>query len=298
MSDLRAYVANCLMHGETITDLGNGSFIRDTVTFTCEGRKFIVTQRPEVIKNSVSQFTGRFSTTTQIFVPKVAKSAAPEVLAAIDRICWLLSFACQSKVVCYGHDYPAEVPGGKQAVVGTTRFFRPVFEIRDAAVITDFIDQTYPVYAQLEKSRMLNVAIDYQLQADQELLSTECRLVFAFVLLENLKHTYAHKEGIPFVKGFFRVGPNPKDDTIPFKTMLTRMFKAVNMKVDDTRLKAIVALRNDIVHSGVSALSQHDQRAVYDEVQDIVREYLLRLLGFKGSYALYSNVNGAPAVIA
>lgn len=295
MPDLRAHVANCLIGGEMITDLGKGSFIRDTVTLTCGGRKFIVTQQKEVIENPVSNFTGRFAMTTQILVPNVAKSAVPKVLASIDRICWLLSFACQSKVVCHGHDYPAEALGARKAVVGTTRFFRPVFEIRDGAVIRDFIDQTYPAYTQLEKPRMLNVAIDYLLQAEREVLPTECRLIFAFVLLENLKHTYAVSEDIPFVKGFFRIGPSPKDATISFKVMLTRMFKAVGMT---PALDDIVSLRNSIVHSGVSDLTHHANWEAYEQIQNLVREYLLRLLGFKGSYALYSGLNCAHAVIA
>jgi hypothetical protein len=295
MPDLRAHVANCLIGGEMITDLGKGSFIRDTVTLTCEGRIFIVTQQKGVIEKSVSCFTGHFSMTTQILVPNVAKSAVPKVLASIDRICWLLSFACQSRVVCYGHDYPAEAIGARKPVVGTTRFFRPVFEIRDGAVIRDFIDQTYPAYIQLEKSRMLNVAIDYLLQAERDALPTECRLIFAFVLLENLKHTYAMSEGIPFVKGFFRKGPSPKDETITFKVMLTRMFKAVGMT---PALDSIVSLRNSIVHSGTSDLTHHANWEAYEQIQDLVREYLLRLLGFKGSYTLYSDVNGAHAVIA
>lgn len=223
MPDLRAHVANCLIHGESITDLGKRSFIRDAVTFNCQGRKFIVTQKPEVINNPVSQFAGRFSETTQILVPNVAKSDVPEVLACIDRICWLLSFVCQSKVVCYGHAYPTEALSVRKNVVGNTRFNRPVFEIRDGAIVRDFIDQTYPTYTRLEKSRMLNVAIDYLLQADREDLPTECRLLFAFVLLENLKHTYAVSQRIPFVKGYFRKGPSPTDKTISFEVMLTRM---------------------------------------------------------------------------
>lgn len=287
MPDLRAHVANCLIHGEMNS--------RKTVTFTCEGRQFIVTQEPEVINSPVSQFTGHFYPTTQILVPNVTESDVRNVLASIDRICWLLSFACQSRVVCYGHDYPAEALGERKSVVGTTQYFRPVFEIRDGAVIRDFIDQTYPEYTQLEQSRILNVAIHYLLQADREDLPNECRLIFAFVLLENLKHTYAVSEGIPFVNGFFRKGPNPKDKTIPFKDMLTRMFKAVGMT---PALDDIVSLRNDIVHSGVSNLTHHVNWEAYEQIQDLVREYLLRLLGFKGSYSLYSKVNGAHAVIA
>lgn len=294
MPDLRAYVANCLIGGEGITDLGKGSLIRDTVTLTLGGRNFIIIQHKDVINKPVSYFTGHFSETTQILVPNVPEAAVADVLASIDKICWLLSFACQSKVVCYGHDYPAGVRGVRKSVVGITRFFRPIFEVRDGAAIRDFIERTYPTYTQIETSRTLNVAIDYLLQAERESLPTECRLTFAFVLLENLKHTYAVSAGIPLVKGYFRTSPSQNAGTIPFKAMLTRMFKAVGMAPS---LDQIVSLRNSIVHSGISGLTHHANWEAYEQVQDFVREYLLRLLGFKGSYALYSDVNGAMAVI-
>lgn len=297
-SDLRAHIANCLIHGETMTRRGN-SVTRDTVKFTCEGREFILTQKKEIIEKPPSHFDGHFCETTEILVPNVPKAAVPAVLEVIDRLCWLLTFACQSRVVCYGHNYPDNSEfGQRRAVVGTARFFRPVIEIHDGAEIRDFVDQAYPSYARLERTRKLNVAIDYQLQAEREELPTECRLIFAFVLLENLKQTYAESEGIPFVKGFFRVGPSPKDTTITFKAMLTRMFKKVGMNINDKRLQAIVDLRNHVIHSGVSVLPQPTQRAVYDDVQDIVREYILRLLGFKGSFSVYSTACSSIAVIA
>ena len=58
MPDLRAHVANCLIGGELITGLGRGSFIRNTVTLTCDGRKFIVIQQKDVINKPVSHFAG------------------------------------------------------------------------------------------------------------------------------------------------------------------------------------------------------------------------------------------------
>ena len=73
---------------------------------------------------------------------------------------------------------------------------------------------------------------------------------------------------------------------------LTGVFAARNPLRKLRKCPGRSALRNDIVHSGVSALSQHDQRMVCDEVQDIAREYLLRRLGYRGSYAEYSDVNG------
>ena len=71
-----------------------------------------------------------------------------------------------------------------------------------------------------------------------------------------------------------------------FKALLLDMFKQVNMPSPD--LSAIVDLRNDIIHSGISQTSGDHQQDIYDNCQDLVREYLLRLLGYTGNFLLYS----------
>ncbi|TCP18720.1 hypothetical protein [Simplicispira metamorpha] len=293
MANLRAYIANCLIGGESITRHGEKS-ICDTVQFTCENRVFVLTQKADAIQKPRSYFEGSFSATTEILVPNVENADVELVLAIIDRICWLLSLACMSKVVCYGHDYPDGKNSTRKAVVGVTRSNRSTIQIQLGAKVREFVDQTYPAFALLEHRRKLAVAFDYMLQADALGLPTECRSIFASVLLENLKHHYAANEGLPFIDGYFRKKPERKAETWKFRELLTKMFKEVGMTPD---ISSIISLRNDVVHTGLSALSHHDQRAVYDQIQDLVREYFLRLLGFKGSYLVYSTGCSTHAAI-
>lgn len=294
MSDLRAYIANCLIAGHTIT-INGSSWTRDTVEFNCGGQIFVLKQKVNVITGDFSEFRGRFCETSEILVRDVAPDDVPRALAAIDRICWLLSFAGLSRVLCYGHDYPdGSVCRTRHTVAGVADFFRPTLEIRDATIIKSFVEQTYPTFVRLEKSRKLNVVIDYLLQAERQNQPTECRLIFAFVLLENLKDTYARKIGIPYIKGFFRKGPSAKAQHYNFEELLHLMFREVRMR---RGLKRVIKLRNDIIHSGLSHKSHHQRLAMYEKVHDLLREYILRLLGYHGTYLVYSSASNAQAVV-
>lgn len=293
MSDLRAYLANCLIGGHTITQNGS-AWTRDTVEFDCDGKIVVLKQKASVVTGSVSDLRGRFCETSEIPVKNVTPNEVPKTLAVIDRICWLLSFAGLSRVLCYGYDYPdGGVHQVRHTVFGVAQFFRPTLEISDGSVIKSFVEQTYPDFVRLAKSRKLNVVIDYLLQAERQNQPTECRLIFAFVLLENLKDTYARSKAIPYLKGFFRKQPRPNGPKYSFEELLQMMFREVRMR---RGLKRIVKLRNEIIHSGLSQKSHHQRWVMYEKIHDLLREYILRLLGFHGNYLVYSSASNAQAV--
>jgi hypothetical protein len=295
MPDLRAYLANCLIGGHTITAHGT-SHIPDTVEFHCGGQIFILKQKPTVINGQMSDFRGMFCETSEILVRDVQPSQVQKTLQAIDRICWLLSFAGLSKVVCYGHDYPdGGLNQSRQTVIGTAESLRPTLNIEDGALVKSFIEQTYPNFVSLEKSRKINVVIDYLLEAERRSQPIECKLIFAFILLENLKYTFATSKSIPYVKGFFRKGPGAKDKTYSFKELLECMFRDVRMPT--ASLKQIIDLRNELIHSGLSRNSLHQNWTIYEEIHDLLREYLLRLLGYHGNYLTYVSQGNAQATI-
>ena len=98
MADLRAYVANCLIGGHSITRNGN-SWTRDTIEFSCAGKTLVLKQNPSVVTGSVSEFKGRFVETTEIVVREVRPTDVEKSLGVVDRVCWLLSFAGISRVV-------------------------------------------------------------------------------------------------------------------------------------------------------------------------------------------------------
>lgn len=271
------------------------SYIRDTVEFHCGGQIFVLKQKPNVVTGQMSDFRGRFCETSEILVRNVQPSDVQKTLQAIDRICWLLSFAGLSRVLCYGHDYP---DGGsnqsRHAVIGTAEFFRPTLEIRDGALVKSFIEQTYPNFVRLEKSRKVNVVVDYLLQAERHGQPTECRLIFAFVLLENLKDTFARSKSIPYLKGFFRKDSRPNGPKYSFEELLELMFREVRMR---RGLKRILKLRNELIHSGLSRKSHHQKWTMYEKIHDLLREYILRLLGYHGNYLTYMSASNAQAAI-
>lgn len=290
---LRAFLTNCLVGGHTTSE-HEGTWYRDTITFELEGRAFVLKQHADVIRDR-RNFVGIQAVTSEVLVFPVTPTDVEEVLTVIERLCWLLSLACLSPVSIHGHDYPAGKFGGaRHTTVGVGQYFRPTIHIRDGAAVKSFVEQTYPAFVHLEDTRQLKVVIDYLNQAETDHLPTECQLVFACVLLENLKHSYAVEVGIPFVKGHFRVSNNPKADTVAFSALLTKMFQAVGMK---PVLKPIVEFRNTLLHQGLSGKSHQENDVMYDKMHDVLREYLLRLLDFHGSFPTYASRGNAQMQI-
>ena len=127
----------------------------------------------------------------------------------------------------------------------------------------------------------------------------EVKLAQIFIVMENLKGTFATKTGIPFFKGYFQDNAYPnrplhKQPRIGFEALLTSMFKDVGMKPS---LRRIVRLRNEIIHFGLSRKPYSSLRKDYDYCHDVVREYLLRLLNYEGEYLLYSKASRSIAAL-
>lgn len=293
--ELRVFVANCLMGGDEITRNGN-NWIRDRVVFNCGDRSFLFRQKPEIINNQLSQFKDRFAETTAVVVTDVAVCDLQDVLAVIDRICWLLSFVGTCRVMRFGYEYPnGSGLVSQQSVSGIGQLFRPVLDIRDGKRVKSLIEQTYNKYTQLEQVRKLPIVIDYLAQAEALSQPIEVKAVLAFVALESLKHTFAVDQGIRYEKGAFRKptwvlgGKNKKSDTYTLKQLVGMMLGRVNM---NHNLDASYLLRNELIHSGFSSESFNRRRELYEDVHDLIREYMLRLLGYRGCFALYSNPAG------
>ena len=278
MSNLRAYVMNSKVQGESFSEEVDGKVVRDTSVFTCEGQRFVLQTKPEQ--------------RAEILVENVGPQQVTATMEAIERICWLLAFATQSQVACYGHNYPDCTPHKL-----LNSIHRPgqeadhVINPADGAAIRKFVDQTYPQFKALESARSLKVVIDYMLQAARPGLPMECKLVFLSVLLENLKHTYGtHLQYA--IKGGKFVDPVTKA-RLGFQDMMNLMFSAVGMAPG---LQPLVDLRNEVLHTGVASLTHAQQKIQYDAATDLIREYLLRLLGFRGTF-LVSLTGGSVKTI-
>jgi hypothetical protein len=262
---------NSKVHGELFSEEVDGKSVRDTLVFTCDGQRFVMKTKPDQL--------------AEILVENVVPGQTEATMEAIERICWLLAFATQSQVACYGHDYPDDSPHKvRNGVHRAGQNADPVIEPADGSAIRMFVDRAYPQFKALEGARSLKVVIDYMLQAARPGLPMECRLVFLSVLLENMKQTYGTQLKFAFKDGKF-VDPETKKK-IDFRVMMSRMFRAEGMTPS---LQPLVNLRNEVLHTGVASMTIQQQKAQYDAATDLIREYLLRLLGFKGTF----NVSGS-----
>ena len=271
ISRLRAFVMNSKVHGESFSEEVDGKSVRDTLVFTCDGQRFVMKTKPDQL--------------AEILVENVVPGQKEATMEAVKRICWLLAFATQSQVACYGHDYPDGSPHKvRNGVHRAGQNADPVIEPADGSAIRMFVDRAYPQFKALEGARSLKVVIDYMLQAARPGLPMECRLVFLSVLLENMKHTYGTQLKFASKGGKF-VDPVTKG-RLDFQEMMNRMFGAEGMTPN---LQPLVGLRNDVLHTGMVNMTIQQQKAQYDAATDLIREYLLRLLGFKGTF----NVSGS-----
>lgn len=275
------------MGGDSITRKGD-SGIRDLVEFDCGGYRFKFRQRPEVVHGNTDQFRGTFFQSTEVTVAGVIESKVQEVKTAIEHICWLLSFAGTCQVFPFEYEYPnGSGLTHTMAVSGVAQYFRPALEISNGTQVKSFVEQTYNNYASLEQSRKLNIIIHYLNQAEAPAQPMEIKLILVFVALESLKHTFAHSHGITYAEGAFRK-PNWKfgeRGKYSFKDLVKLMLGDVSMAYD---LTLAYALRNDLIHSGLSNEPYSRKQEIYADVHDLIREYLLRLLGYRGRYWPYA----------
>jgi len=137
-------------------------------------------------------------------------------------------------------------------------------------------------YFAFEQPRKLRVAIDYFVSSQVLKLPLELKLLTMFVLLENLKATFASFCGYQYSSGYYQ---KPSGGRWSFKGLLIEMFNDVSM---NPSIDSIKALRDEIIHSGISQLPYDMQMSIFENCQDVVREYFLRLMGFSGSFFLYS----------
>ncbi|QEW07135.1 hypothetical protein [Nitrincola iocasae] len=288
MADLRAQLINYLGCGHEITRYGN-KVIRDTLNFECDSVRVKIVQREDVITNPHSIPFGQLIVTSSAIISNVRKEDVTSMLDILDRICWLLSFAGLSMVGRVGYEYPdGSGLGSSHAAIGEANFFRPTIDIADGKDVVGFINDCYEKYKLLESCRNLRVVIHYLVEAERRRQPLELKLIIAFTILESLKDTFARTEGIPYVNGFFRKVPKPTKgrDSFSFGELLSMMFTRSGMK---TELKQVTALRNEIIHSGISRKSYSWKSEMYDYIHDLIREYLLRLLGYRGNYLTYSS---------
>jgi len=291
---LKVLVANCLIGGDEITQNENG-FIRDKINLHIGGLSIQIRQHPSVFGLTSSKLPNEPINTTEITVFNIEHEQVNYAKDTVHSICWMLTFVCSCRVIPYLFEYP-ETSGNIEQISfsGRAVIFRPVLEIRDGSVIRNFIECTYEKYKEKEKVRELSVVFDYLAQAEIINQTIEVRMILIYIALENLKFTFLRE--LNFVnKGgkYFRANPSGsrigrKYKSYGFKEILNLMFRSVGMKRD---IAGVIELRNELIHTGLMRNTVDRKFSLYSNIHDLAREYLLRLLQFKGHFSPYDMEN-------
>lgn len=283
-ADLKAFLLNCFIGGEVEASQPEGSRIRNKIESSFGGRDITIIQRPEIMAAKASELRGQAIKTTTVIVPNVQVDEREKVLNLLCDLSWLLSFATGSNVALCGWEQQGSRPSGEHwAVVARGGYFRPPFDIHDGAAIRTYLECVQREYFRLKETRQLQKAIHLLVLAETSTLPQELQLATMFILLENLKSTFAAQQGYPFKNGNYMKAAKERWS---FVDLLSEMFDKIGMSSSD--LNAIKNLRNEIVHSGISQTSYEHQEEIYESCQNLVREYFLRLLSYTGSFRLFS----------
>lgn len=292
-ADLYGFFLNCFIAAETGSVEREGRWYRDTIEVSLGERDVKIVQRPEIVGENARKYWGQAVPTTTVVVPGVEAAERTEVRELLTGLSYLLSFAASSDVAFYGWSHEEEPRLHERwATVAQTGFFRPAFDLSSGGAVREYLERTWQGYRRLEESRGLRVAIDLYVLAETRTLPDELKLATIFILLENLKSTFADERGYAFVKGHYT---KPSGDRWGFRGLLAEMLADAGMTSPD--LEPIVSLRNEIIHSGISRTPRSHQEEIYESCQDLVREYLLRLLGYRGRFRLFSGRGMTPKLI-
>jgi len=188
--------------------------------------------------------------------------------------------------------------------------FRPPFA-SGVGTLTDFIAQAWPVYKAKKNARAIKQLIHMITLTDADGTVLETKVTMTMQCLESVKTYFALSEGprhgIRETKEGSFVDSSRKE--VSFRDLLTLTLRDVGMNLPPSFSK-IVKLRNALVHRGFIRETDRVTQYIFgplgagamfnaifetmEEVQDILREFVFRLLNHKGPFLLYSDSRGVP----
>jgi hypothetical protein len=282
MSDYKVAIANCVIPGEEFTVQGNRR-VRNFIRINLDSFDIEICQRDDFYESVAHKYKGLTKYTTDLVIRELPRGKISSAKNLVSDIVELLSFITCSEVRAFEETYYTTHFTNCSEVILTSW---PIIKRFRGKYVKEYLESVWPEYRRLREVRKFNVVLHYFTSIHKENQPLEIKLVLLFVLFENLKHTYAQEEGYPFINGHFRAHGATivrKGRGKTFKELLTSMFSEVGMTPDFT---ALISLRNEIIHSGISVLDVSTRYEIYKSCQKLFREYFLRLLKFRGEYKL------------
>ncbi|MBU3846274.1 MAG: hypothetical protein H9855_04770 [Candidatus Acinetobacter avistercoris] len=315
MQNLEIYLINLFMIGEIFSDSPHGGFIKDTTKIECDN--FIFEFKQHDINLKQKKFINETRITTTVTVHNIKDSQLKAILSIVDDLCWLLSFALQSPIHRQSYKINSRAKNSINCSEYTINPPNYIIENR-GQYIRQFIEQVYPTFKKLKSSRELTVVFGYLLEINQPKLAVETKLIISYVLIEQLKRTYAEMLGYINNGNRFEhpeypdleARPEDIENYKPFQSrnnfiyrhkqfgkcgsneMIKRVFEHVNISREET--KNIIEKRNQMIHEGL-LLPFGDKNYMVQAIKDfhsvnnLLREYLLNILNYKGEYYLSSD---------
>ncbi|HSW54292.1 MAG TPA: hypothetical protein VLH59_04320 [Ignavibacteriaceae bacterium] len=280
MADFVAHLANCLIDGDSFTEV-DGNKIKNKISLELENLSIDIIQFPDKLISKINQgeYHSKFFQTTRIIIKDVSEGQLEICSSLVTKLSSMLSFITNSQVVSVGYEYPEGHIKQHSGYYGHINIYNSVLENHRGDEIKDFISSTWQNYTRYYESRKFPLLFDYIFQAFS-VNTIETKLVFSYVALESLKYTFAKEKGLTFSKGFFQ-DHNKKQ--LSFNNLIEMMLSEVGINFN---VNEITGLRNDIIHSGYTEKSFNHNFKIFIYCQHIIRDYLIKLLGYKGYYIL------------
>ena len=321
MVNLEIDLVNLFMIGEHFSINESGHEYRDTTTIKCDDYTFVFKQYDINLKQN--NFLNQTLVTTSVSINNIHEEEIEKVLETIDDICWLLSFTQQSLISRYSYrinNEDSHLINCSGIIVNPSAH---IIEPRGKA-IRNFIEQVYQTYIQIKNIRQLPVVIGYLCEANRSSLACEISLISCYIVIENLKHTFSIEQGYKYKDSNYSHPLYPPQDyhcenkeeycfredlglwihkkfgRCRSAEMTKRMFE--HAKISRDRIATILKKRNSMIHEGILLPfgdENYNTQALKDlnNVNDLLRKYLLIILGYKGEYILNSDRIGASGVI-
>lgn len=266
--------------------MSGGAWFRGLIRLTLNRYPVELRQHEWVVRStSWSDLRGTSRHTTDLRVDNVTDAAREGVLQVCEQLAELLGFATASEVTVFGWEHAVGAPFARQQrTTATINHFIPVVDTRDGEAVRLFVERTWVGFDRERHRRNLPAVFHYLALAEQEGTPVELKLAILFIVLEQLKHSFAVNNGFVFFPPRFHL-PGTTTPTRRsgrgLEALLSEMFAGVGMS---PALGTVVDLRNEILHSGLSARSFPELSRIQGDTLMLIREYLLRLLGYTGVF--------------
>jgi hypothetical protein len=207
MAIFTAQVANYFGLGNTPTRYPDGSWILNQLC--CKLGRYRIKITLNRLLSEVSSWKGKQVHTAQLEVCGVRTFSEGKRIT--QDVCALLSFISMSQVVAFEYSFNGVFKS--YSVRGVVMHYRPVLDTADSDMVVTFLQQVWKNYQRLKYKRKLYAVLDMVTFFDAPSRPLELKLSQVFIVMENLKGTYAHVNSIPFAGVFFRKVSSPQSQT-------------------------------------------------------------------------------------